>query len=66
MLFRSIDIRDQCYRISKALVGERVHIVEAEERLLIYYCNTLIRELDLATKRSTIIETFVENQPPEA
>ena len=62
----TIDIRDQCYRISKALVGERVRVVEADERLLIYYCNTLIRELDLATKRSTIIERFVENQPPEA
>jgi transposase InsO family protein len=62
----TIDIRDQCYRISKALVGERVRIVEAEQRLLIYYCNTLIRELDPVTKRSTIIERFVEDQPPEA
>jgi transposase InsO family protein len=60
----TIDIKEQSYRISKALVGERVRIVEAEERYLIYYCNTLIRELDPATKRSTIIERFVENQPP--
>lgn len=62
----TIDIKEQSYRISKALIGERVRIVEADERLLIYYCNTLIRELDPATKRSTIIEQFVENQPPEA
>jgi hypothetical protein len=61
----TIDIRDQSYRISKALVGERVRLVEAEERLLIYYCNTLIRELDLASRRSTIIEHFVKNQPAE-
>jgi len=60
----TIDIKEQSYRISKALVGERVRIVEAEERYLIYYCNTLIRELDPATKSSTIIERFVENQPP--
>jgi transposase InsO family protein len=62
----TIDIHDQSYPISKALVGERVRIIEADERLLIYYCNTLIRELDPATKRSTIIEQFVENQLPEA
>jgi len=62
----TIDIRDQSYRIAKSLIGERVRIVEAEQRYLIYYCNTLIRELDPATKRSTIVERFVENQPPEA
>jgi hypothetical protein len=59
----TIDIHDQSYRIAKSLIGERVRIVEAEQRLLIYYCNTLIRELDPATRRSTIIEQFVKNQP---
>jgi len=62
----TIDIHDQSYPISKTLIGERVRIVEAEERCLIYYCNTLIRELYPATKRSTIIERFVENPPPTA
>jgi hypothetical protein len=42
------------------------HMERADERLLIYYCNTLTRELDPATNRSTIIEQFVENQPPKA
>jgi transposase InsO family protein len=60
----TIDIHDQSYRIAKSLIGERVRIVEAEERYLIYYCNTLIRELDPATNRSTIIERFVETAPP--
>jgi len=62
----TIDIHDQSYPIAKSLIGERVRIVSVEERYLVYYCNTLIRELDPATKRSTIIERFVENQPPEA
>jgi transposase InsO family protein len=62
----TIDIHDQSYRIAKSLVGERVRIVQAEQRYLIYYCNTLIRELDPTTKRSTIIERFVENQSPSA
>ncbi|MGA3082359.1 MAG: IS481 family transposase [Terracidiphilus sp.] len=62
----TIDIHEQSYRIAKSLIGERVRVVETGERYLIYYCNTLIRELDPATKRSTIIERFVENQPPTA
>ncbi len=62
----TIDIHEQPYRICKALVGERVHILPVENRYLIYYCNTLIREIDPATSRSTLIERFVENQPPEA
>jgi transposase InsO family protein len=61
----TIDIHEQPYRVSKALVGERVHILPVENRYLIYYCNTLIREIDPATKRSTIIECFVKNQPAE-
>jgi transposase InsO family protein len=55
-----IDIKNQPYRIAKSLIGERVRIVKAEQRYLVYYCNTLIRELDPETKRSTIVERFVE------
>jgi transposase InsO family protein len=62
----TIDIHEQSYRIAKSLIGERVRIVEAEQRLLVYYCNTLIRELDPATKRSMIVERFVENPPSTA
>lgn len=59
-LHGTIDIHDQSYPIAKSLIGERVHVVSAEERYLIYYCNTLIRELNPATKRSTIIEQFIK------
>jgi transposase InsO family protein len=59
----TIDIHDQSYPIAKSLIGERVRIVEAEQRYLIYYCNTLIRELDPAIRRSTIIDRFVETAP---
>jgi len=30
--------------------------------MLVYYCNTLILELDPATKHSTLVERFVEKQ----
>jgi transposase InsO family protein len=57
----TIDIRELPYRISKALIGERVRILPVEDRYLIYYCNTLIRELDPATGRATLIDRLVES-----
>jgi transposase InsO family protein len=60
----TIDIHDQTYRIAKSLVGQRVRIVKAEQRLLVYYCNTLIRELDPATRSSILIDHFVEDPAP--
>ena len=50
--------------IGKTLAGERVLIQPVESRYLVYYCNTLVRELDPAMKRSTIVERFIENQKP--
>ena len=60
----TVDIRERPYRVSKALTGERVRILPVEDRYLIYYCNTLIRELDPATGRATLIDRLVEGQPP--
>jgi len=33
--------------ISRALAGEWVQLVRIEQRVLVYYCRTLVRELDL-------------------
>jgi hypothetical protein len=52
----TIDIQDRRWRIGKTLAGERVHIQPVEERFLVYFCNTLVRELDPALRRSTIVE----------
>jgi transposase InsO family protein len=60
----TIDIREQPYRISKALIGERVRILPVEQRFLVYYCNTLIREIDPATGRSAIIDRYVAATHP--
>jgi len=60
----TIDIRERPYRVSKALIGERVRILPVEDRYLIYYCNTLVRELDPATGHSTLIDRYVEAPPP--
>jgi hypothetical protein len=50
------------WRIGKTLAGERVHLQPVEERFLVYYCATLVRELDPALKRSTIVERFSAGQ----
>jgi transposase InsO family protein len=53
------------WNLSSALCGERVQIVQIDQRALVYYCATLIRELDLGTQRSTIVERWVPDQVPK-
>jgi transposase InsO family protein len=62
----TIDIGEQPYRISKALIGERVRILPVEDRYLVYYCNTLIREIDPAARRSTMVDRYMVTSPPKA
>ena len=60
----TIDIEGRRWRIGKTLAGERVHIQPIEQRYLVYYCATLVRELDPTMNRSTIVERFIEEQKP--
>jgi transposase InsO family protein len=60
----TIDIAGRCWRIGKTLAGERVLIQPIEQRYLVFYCNTLVRELDPPMKRSTIVERFIETEKP--
>ena len=41
--------------ISGALQGESVELVRIDQRVLVYYCNTLVRELDLDSGRSLAV-----------
>jgi transposase InsO family protein len=47
------------WRLSRALSGEQVKLVTIEQRVLVYYCRTLIRELDLSSQRSTIVDRWL-------
>jgi transposase InsO family protein len=58
----TIDIGKQRWRIGKTLAGERVMIQPLNDRYLVFYCATLVRELDPAMKRSTIVERFIETK----
>jgi transposase InsO family protein len=47
------------WEISRALVGEWVQLIRLDERILVYYCRSLVRELDLVTQRSTAVDRWV-------
>jgi len=48
------------WTISLALAGERVQLEQIHERVLVFYCRTLIRELDLSRQRSTIVDRCLD------
>jgi hypothetical protein len=45
--------------ISRALAGEWVQVIRVDGRALVYYCRSLVRELDLVTQRSTGVDRWV-------
>jgi len=47
------------WEISRALAGEWVQVVRVDGRSLVYYCRSLVRELDLVTQRSTAVDRWV-------
>ncbi len=51
-------LQGRLWQVSGALAGERVQLVRVEERVLVYYCQSLIREIDLADQRSTAVERW--------
>ena len=46
------------WEISKALAGEWVRLIRIEERILVYYCRSLVRELDPPHQRSTAVDRW--------
>jgi len=46
------------WKIAKALIGERVQLERVGDRVLVYYCRTLIRELDLAKRASIMVQRW--------
>jgi transposase InsO family protein len=51
-----VEVQGRKWKISKALCGEWVRLVRIEQRVLVYYCATLVREIDLRLCGSTIVE----------
>jgi len=59
-----LDIQGQKWKVSKALAGEWVQVVPVAQRMMVFYCTTLIRELDPGIQRSTIVERWIPNSLP--
>jgi transposase InsO family protein len=59
-----VNLEGRNWNISQALAGDWVQFIRLEERVQVYYCNTLIRELDLALQRSTIVERWSAREVP--
>jgi len=60
----NLDAYGARWKIAKALRGEWVQLQQVEQRVLVYYCQTLVRELDLKSRCSTTVERWLRN--PEA
>jgi transposase InsO family protein len=56
-----IYIGDQKWKVSQALASETIQIQRLEQRILIFFCATLVREIDLSTARSTAVDRAVLN-----
>jgi len=50
--------------VSRALKREYVRLVTIQQRVLVYYCRTLIREFDFASQQSTMVDRWLPDQNP--
>jgi transposase InsO family protein len=54
-----LQVAKRRWDISRALAGEWVKVVRVDGRALVYYCRSLVRELDLVTQRSTAVDRWL-------
>jgi hypothetical protein len=60
-----IKLKGEHWLISRALSGERIRLVTMEHRVLVYYCRSLVRELDLGNQQSTIVDHWLPDEPSQ-
>jgi transposase InsO family protein len=60
----AVRIHGKKWNVGKALSGEWVQIQRANERMMVFYCTSMVRELDPGTQRSTIVERWVPAAAP--
>lgn len=56
-----VDAWSQRWLIGQALSGERIGLQRFGDRAHVYYCATLIRELDLVNHRSVLVDRWLTN-----
>jgi len=60
-----LTLAGQNWKIGLALAGEWVEVVRLESRCQVYYCTTLIREIDLGIQRLTMVERWIPRSKEE-
>ena len=48
----SIGLRNRCYFVSRAFIGHHVQLVYVQDRVVVYFCRTPVREFDLQSGAS--------------
>ena len=48
------------WEISQALAGEWVRLVRIADRILVYYCNSLLKEIDVVAQRCTTVPRWTQ------
>lgn len=54
-----IRVNGHRWEISRALAGEWVQLIRVEKRILVYYCRSLVRELDQLSHRSFAVDRWL-------
>ena len=55
-----LKLAGQRWEISKALAREPVRLVRIGERILIYYCNSLLKEIDTLAQNLTTVRSWAQ------
>jgi hypothetical protein len=53
-----ITLAGRRWQVAGTLAGQQVQLIRIDQRVLVFFCNTLIRELDLAGQGSTMVEPW--------
>jgi transposase InsO family protein len=53
-----LKLQGRWWQVSEALAYEPVQLLRLADRVLVYYCRSLVREIDLADQRSTAVDRW--------
>ena len=55
-----LKLQGRWWQVSEALRQQWVEVKPIDQRILVYYCRSLVREINLATQRSTAVDRWVQ------
>ena len=58
-----LDLKGRKWHVSRALAGEYVQLLPIQQRLMVFFCSTLMREIDLVAQRCTIVQRWATDPP---